>query len=121
VGDFKRYLCSGIEYLVSHLDGTYEIKGGYPEWRYKVESEFRDMVCQVYESMYDKKLVIEAVHAGLECGILSEKMPDVDMISFGPNLYEIHTPNEHLDIESTKRTFDFLVEILEKYGNAHKT
>ena len=62
--------------------------------------------------MTGKEPVVMALHAGLECGLLLEKMPNVDAISLGPNMYDVHTPNEHLNISSTERTWKYLVQIL---------
>jgi len=64
--------------------------------------------------MFDKKAKLTAVHAGLECGVLKKKLPDVDMISFGPNLYDIHTEKEHLSISSVERVWRFLIRLLEE-------
>ena len=64
--------------------------------------------------MYGKEPVFEAIHAGLECGILSEKIPDLDAVSFGPDNFDIHTPKERLSISSTKRVWEFLTGFLEK-------
>ena len=66
----------------------------------------------VYEKMYGRAPAIKAIHAGLECGFISEKLPGVDMISFGPDIRGAHTPDENLSISSTKNVWEFLVELL---------
>ncbi|MBB6214201.1 dipeptidase D [Anaerosolibacter carboniphilus] len=86
----------------------------YPEWEYKVESKIRDLMIDVYREMFGKELKVDAIHAGLECGFLKEKIGDIDMISLGPNLYDVHTPNEHLSISSTERVYHFLCEVLKQ-------
>jgi dipeptidase D len=62
--------------------------------------------------MYGKEVEIVAIHAGLECGILQEKLGDLDMISFGPDIIDIHTPNEHMSISSVQRGYKYLLEVL---------
>ena len=66
----------------------------------------------IYEKMFGKKPEIQAIHAGLECGLLLEKCPDLDAVSFGPNMKDIHTPKERLSISSTERVWNYLLEVL---------
>ena len=68
----------------------------------------------IYERMFGKEPVVSAVHAGLECGLFLGKRPDLDCVSFGPNILDIHSFNEKLDIASTERTWEFLKEILKE-------
>ena len=68
----------------------------------------------IYEKMFGKEPVVSAVHAGLECGLFLGKRPDLDCVSFGPNILDIHSFNEKLDIASTERTWEFLKEILKE-------
>ena len=84
----------------------------YPAWEYRENSEVREKVIALYEKMYGKAPVVEGIHAGLECGLLASKIPELDCVSMGPNIYDIHTYNEKLSISSTKRVFDFLIEFL---------
>lgn len=86
----------------------------YPEWEYNPESELRNLFLRVYKNFYGKEAKVIAIHAGVECGILKEKKADLDMISLGPNMYDVHTPNEHLSISSTQRTWDFLLAVLKE-------
>ena len=72
---------------------------------------------QIYKEMFGKDVKIEALHAGLECGIMISKIPGLDCVSFGPNIYDIHTTQERLSISSTKRMWDYLLAIL-KYKEA---
>lgn len=94
------------------LGGSYEIAGAYPAWAYKVDSKIRPLVADVYERVYGKKPNISTIHAGLECGLLTGKKPDLDCVSFGPNMFDVHSFNERLDIASTGRLWNFLKEIL---------
>lgn len=84
----------------------------FPGWPYRADSKLRPVFENVYERRFSKPLEIKAIHAGLECGVLIEKMPDLDCVSYGPNLFEIHTPQEHLSISSVERTWAFLQEVL---------
>jgi dipeptidase D len=96
------------------LGGTFESSAGYPEWPYKSDSKIREICKEVYSRMYGKEAEIVAIHAGLECGILKERLGDLDMISFGPDINDIHTPNEHLSISSACRCFEYLLEVLKQ-------
>lgn len=85
----------------------------YPEWQYEPNSPIRDLCIETYKNVTGEEPKIDAIHAGLECGLLKEKMPDVDMISFGPNLFDVHTPNEHMSISSVERVWNFIKALLE--------
>ena len=92
--------------------GSVASEGGYPEWSYNPDSKIRVIFEEVYEKMYGKKPHIDAIHAGLECGLFAEKFGELDAISFGPNLYDVHTPNEHMSIASVQRMWEYLLEVL---------
>lgn len=92
--------------------GSVTSESGYPEWAYNSDSKIRVIFEDVYEKMYGKKPHITAIHAGLECGLFAEKFEQLDAISFGPNLYDVHTPNEHMSISSIERMWKFLLEVL---------
>lgn len=68
---------------------------------------------KTYKDLFKKEPEISAIHAGLECGLLKKILPDTDMISFGPNLFDVHTPEEHMSITSAERTYKFLTTLLE--------
>lgn len=89
-------------------------EGDYPEWSYNPDSKIRVIFEDVYEKMYGKKPHITAIHAGLECGLFAEKFDHLDSISCGPNIYDVHTPNEHMSISSVKRTWEYLLKVLEQ-------
>ncbi|SHJ61534.1 aminoacyl-histidine dipeptidase [Tepidibacter formicigenes] len=84
----------------------------YPEWEYRKDSKLREICQNVYKEKYQKEAKVIAIHAGLECGLLLEKIPNVDAISLGPDMFDVHTPNEHLSISSTQRTWEYLLDIL---------
>lgn len=100
--------------LTEILEGTFVNNAGYPEWPYKTDSKIRDICKDVYRRMYGKEADVVAIHAGLECGILKEKLGDLDMISFGPDIFDIHTPDEHLSISSARRCYEYLLEVLKE-------
>lgn len=91
-----------------------ELKGSYPAWQFDQNSKIREKAVKVYEELFSKQAEVSAIHAGLECGLLKEILPDTDMISFGPNLYDVHTEKEHLSISSVERVWKFLVKLLEE-------
>lgn len=88
-------------------------QSAYPEWQYNENSPLRDVFISTYKDMYGKDPEIVAIHAGVECGLFKEKFGDIDMISFGPNLFDVHTPDEHLSISSVKRSYEYLLKVLE--------
>ena len=108
----KIFLAQKLQYLAEFLGGVYEESGDYPGWEFRKESPLRDMMVQTYEDLFGKKPAVEAVHAGLECGVFIGKVPDMDCISLGPDMIHVHSPQEKLSISSTKRMWDFLVAVL---------
>jgi len=101
-----------LETWALHVGAKMHVSGAYPAWTYKSTSRLREVAKKSYENLYHKEPIITTIHAGLECGILLDKRPELDCISFGPNMYDIHSVQERLDIESTKRTWLFLIELL---------
>ena len=89
----------------------------YPAWEYSPDSPVRDAAVNVYKKLNNKEPLITAIHAGLECGLLKKTLPKVDAISFGPNLYDVHTPNEHMEIASVGRVWKFLLAYLSELKN----
>ena len=108
----KTELLSKLQNLAKFYDGSCNIRGEYPAWEYRKDSPLRDTMVKVYTDMYGQAPEVVAIHAGLECGLLSEKLPGLDCVSIGPNMKDIHTSREKLEIASTKRTWDFLLEVL---------
>ncbi|MCH5251862.1 MAG: aminoacyl-histidine dipeptidase [Lachnospiraceae bacterium] len=98
--------------LFVHRNGRMSTEDDYPAWEYRRTSPLRDTMVQVYEEMYGEKPQICAIHAGLECGILAEKIQGADMISIGPNMENVHTPEERLEIASVKRCWEYLLKVL---------
>ena len=108
----KQALLGKLKELAEFYGGTYSQLGEYPAWEYKADSKLRDVMVKTYTDMFGKAPKVLAIHAGLECGLLSEKVPGLDCVSIGPQMHDIHTSRERLDIASTERTWNFLLEIL---------
>lgn len=112
VNQEKRDLLARLRELAQFYDGSYTEMGEYPAWEYKKDSHLRDTMVRLFEELYSKKPEVVAIHAGLECGMLSEKLPGLDCVSIGPNMQDIHTSREKLEIDSTRRTWEFLLAVL---------
>ena len=100
--------------LTKALGGSIEIPASYSAWEYRPDSPLRDVTVEAFRAVYGEEPTIAALHAGLECGILSGKMPELDCISFGPDLTNIHTPRERLHIASTRRVWQLTLETLKR-------
>lgn len=96
---------------------NFSLYGEYPAWEYKEISPLRDTVKSVYRDMFGKEMQVEAIHAGLECGLFCGKITGLDCVSLGPDIFDIHTPGERLSISSTARVYSCLLEVLKKLGN----
>ena len=110
----KFFMSDQLQYMTEFLGGEYWYEGEYPQWSYRSESKIRDLVAGTYKEMFGKEPSVEAIHAGLECGLISEKMPDLDIVAIGPNIWDIHTPNEHMNIPSVERSYRMLLEVLKR-------
>lgn len=93
-------------------NGSIKVESNYPEWAYNPDSKIRPVFIAAYQHLYGNDPEISAIHAGLECGLFAEKFGDIDEISFGPNLYDVHTPNESMSISSVLRSWELLLEVL---------
>lgn len=114
VEEEKQALRNELEKVASSLGGTVEVQGEYPAWEYRKDSPLRDLMVEVYTEQYGKPPVVQAIHAGVECGLFSGQLPGLDCVSFGPDMKDIHTPKESMDVESVRRTWDYLLEILRR-------
>ena len=103
-----------MQHLTGSVDGYCRISGVYPAWEYQPNSKIRSLMIETYEEIADKKPETAAIHAGVECGIFCEKMPGLDCISYGPQINDIHTTRERLNIESVKRNWELTLAVLEK-------
>lgn len=100
------------EYTGENVSITFDSE--YPAWEYRKDSPLRDLMIEVFRDQYGREPVVAGIHAGLECGIFSKKIKDADAVSFGPDIENIHTPKERLNIASAQRTWEFLKEILRR-------
>ena len=112
VGTRKTELCERVDTVVEMVGGETEIEGAYPAWEYRKDSELRMQIAKVYEELYHTEPVFETIHAGLECGLLSQKIKDLDCVAFGPDIFDIHTTEEHLSISSTKRMYEYILNVI---------
>ena len=110
----KNELCGRIEKIAAALGATGKTSDGYPGWAYSPNSSLRETFKRVYLEKYGKEATIMAIHAGLECGIFASKIPGLDMISFGPNMFDLHTPDERVSISSVERCYDFFLDVLKE-------
>ena len=108
----KEFLFEKLHVIGKAIGADCGISDTYPGWEYQPVSPLRDHMVEVYEKMYGKKMKTEAIHAGLECGFFSEKIPGLDCVSIGPDMKDIHSPKEMLNIPSVKRTWEYVCEAL---------
>lgn len=118
VKSLKNEIVDRINILCQMTGAKMKLEADYPAWQYKSGSLIVDVMKKVYKKQYGKEMTVEAVHAGVECGFFSDKFPGIDMVSIGPNLHDVHTPNEVLEIESTRRTYYFLRNVLKELKNS---
>ncbi len=112
VGTEKEALLTRLSATAARFDGCMTTHGHYPAWEYREKSRLRDTMVAVYTAMTGQSPVVAAIHAGLECGLFSDKLPGLDAVSFGPDMQDIHTSRERLSISSTARTYDYLLRVL---------
>jgi dipeptidase D len=112
VNEEKRALMDGLKETVEKAGGSYSETGVYSAWEYHDHSAFRDVMINVYQQTSDKPVSIQMIHAGLECGAFSEKIPGLDCVSNGPNAGGCHTAKEYLDIAGTARYWEYMKKVL---------
>lgn len=108
----KENLLRKLELISGGYGAETVINSRYPGWKYNPNSYLREHMIAVYKKMYGTEPRIEAIHAGLECGILSDKIEGLDCISIGPDMDDIHSPKERLSVKSTENVWEFLKEVL---------
>ena len=109
----KQLVADKVTAFAEYLGGTVTMQSDYPAWEYRKKSKLRETMIRTFEEVYQKAPEVTAIHAGLECGILAGKMMDIDMISFGPTLSNVHTPKESMDVASVQRSWQYLLKVLE--------
>jgi len=108
----KVELFEQLKAMADMFGGSYSQSGEYPAWEYRKDSDLRDTMVRVYTELFGKEPEVIALHAGLECGLFSEKVEGLDCVSIGPQMHDIHTSHERLEIQSTERTWKFLLAVL---------
>ena len=119
-------LRSSVEPAFDELDKKLEIianlfgceiysTGRYPGWQYRSHSELRDHMVSIYKKLYGKEPKLEAIHAGLECGIIGKLIDGLDCISIGPDMKDIHSTNEKLSVKSTANVWEYLKMVLAEF------
>lgn len=110
---------SGKKEMTASLKSTFELagfkvefSGGYPGWRPNMNSEILDVMKPLYKEMFGEDPKIIATHGGLECGIIGGHYPEMDMISFGPNITGPHSPDERVEIKSVQKFWKYFLEVL---------
>ena len=110
---------SALENQCNTIKALFELAGadvtrndGYPAWKMNPDSHLTKVVVETYKKLFGKEPVVKGIHAGLECGLFSERYPDLDMVSLGPTLRSVHTPDERIHIPTVQMVWDHLREIL---------
>lgn len=116
---YRQYMIDQLTLLAGRVTGegighTVSVRGEYPAWDYKPDSKLRELMIQEFRNYFGAEPRVEGIHAGLECGVLSEKMPGLDIVSVGPDINDIHTVEERLSISSARSYFDYIVQVLER-------
>jgi len=112
------------DYVGKMVKNVFELAGakakhtdGYPGWSPDPDSAIKNLTVQVYKELFAKEPLVRSIHAGLECGLFKEKYPEMDMVSFGPTLRNVHSPDEKINIETVSKFWDLLVGVVEKFGH----
>lgn len=114
VDDEREKLSERLKEIARSYNASIDFYSAYPAWEYKKNSPLRDLMAKIYKDMYGKEMTVTAIHAGLECGLFCGKIKGLDCVSFGPDIFDIHSPCEKLSVSSTERTWNYLLEVLKK-------
>lgn len=114
INNERSNLCQKLKELTLAYGGSFDTSGIYDAWEYKTDSKLRDEVSRIYKEINGVDPQYAVIHAGVECGIFTSKIPGLDSVSFGPDLYDIHTFNESMDIKSLEKTWNFTKRFLEE-------
>ncbi|MDE7260905.1 MAG: aminoacyl-histidine dipeptidase [Oscillospiraceae bacterium] len=110
----KEELCGRLEKLAEAYGGRFSRRGDYPPWEYRKDSPLRGVMTGVYKRMTGREMTVEAIHAGLECGLFAGKMDGLDAVSMGPDMRDIHSAREKLSVSSVQRVWAYLLEVLKE-------
>ena len=114
VKSMKASMVTQVKTIAELLGCTVLIDADYPEWAYQPESKVRKLFEKTYREKYGKEIEVIAVHAGIECGVFIEKIPGLDAVSLGPDMYHVHTPDEHVSIPSTINNWEYFIYTLKR-------
>lgn len=110
----KYELADRLRYITEYLGGTVNTSGIYPAWTYNPVSRVREVIGEIYKEQTGKEPVMKTIHAGLECGIFYNRIPGLDIVSYGPDIYDIHTYDERMEAESVQRVYELTKELLRR-------
>ncbi|MCD8151615.1 MAG: M20/M25/M40 family metallo-hydrolase, partial [Clostridiales bacterium] len=110
----KEWVLKRMKDLTEMAGGRWELSGDYPAWEYRQDSKIRQVMAETYEELTGQTPILTGIHAGVECGLILEKMPGIDCISYGPQMRDIHTARERLNIASVKKNYELTTRVLEK-------
>ena len=105
-------MCATIRAAFELAGAKVSTSDGYPAWKMKADSKLTKLVVDSYKRLFGKDPIVRGIHAGLECGLFSERYPQIDMVSFGPTLRAVHTPDERLHIPTVQMVWDHLLDVL---------
>jgi dipeptidase D len=108
----KKEIADKVFEVFKNAGAEVEQNDGYPGWKPNLNSRILTITREAYKTLFGQDPAIKAIHAGLECGLFLEKYPQLDMVSVGPQMYGVHSPDEKLSIASTQKSWAWLVEIL---------
>ena len=124
VASQRSNVMSALDNQAATIKAVFQLAGaeveqgdGYPAWKMNPDSKLTALAVEAYEKLFGKEPKVLGIHAGLECGLLSEKYPNLDMVSFGPTLRGVHSPDERLHIPTVQMVWDHLMEILKNIPN----
>ena len=119
VASQRSNVMSNLDNMTNTVKAAFQLAGAkisvgdkYPAWKMRADSALTDLTVKSYEKLFGKEPLVKGIHAGLECGLFSEKYPNLDMVSFGPTLRNVHTPEEALLIPTVQMVWDHLLDIL---------
>ena len=110
----KKDLANELAASTLILGGSVTFGGDYPGWEYRANSPLRDLMVEVFSEQYGREPVVQAIHAGVECGMFDIGLNGLDAVSIGPDMQDIHSPRERLSISSTTRVWNYVLEVLKR-------
>jgi dipeptidase D len=115
----KDDICAMVAAVFSMVGGRVENSDGYPGWSPNPHSRVVELAVETYEALYKARPVVRAIHAGLECGLIGDKYPGMDMISYGPTLRGVHSPDEKIEIATVQKFWDLTLELLRRIAKKY--